>query len=187
MARRFRGAPSAAGEIVARILADQEGHPGRSSQRRGAAALRVFRAFSRLGPPITSHAEPVQFRAGVLSLTVDDSAWLTELSFLRPEMLERLNRMLGRAMVTEIRLRHAPLSRPPHRPEPLGGPPALTAAEQAALDAWSALIADEGVRAAMRRAGAYALAAGRGQRARTTSPPNEGTPRGPSTPKPGSG
>jgi hypothetical protein len=117
----------------------------------------VFRAFSRLGPPITSHAEPVQFRAGLLTVSVDDSAWLTELTFLRPEMLTRLNRMLGAEMVRDVRLRHAPLqadAKPAPRP---AAPPRLSPEKAQAIETWAADIKSDEIREAMMRAATWAL------------------------------
>jgi len=90
-------------DILVRVLANTEGAPKR---RRSSKSLKVFEAFSTLGPPFTTHAEPSLFRKGTLTLTVEDSAWLTELTFLAPDIIERLNKTLGSNLVTEIRARH---------------------------------------------------------------------------------
>lgn len=146
--------PRAAAEIVAEVLAEQE---GRANGRKEAMTVRVFRAFSRLGPPITRHAEPVQFRAGVLTLSVDDSGWLTELTFLRPEILQRMAGLLGKPWVKDVRLRHAPLGRAEELRPQKQPMPVLAPEDEATVAGWAAEIADPEIRDAMLRAARRAV------------------------------
>src|SRR5678815_3652728 len=88
--------PLPIGDLIARFLSKRHGHPDRAKE---AAAMRVFSAFARIGPPITEHAEPATLKGGILTLTVADSAWLTELTFLKAEIIARVNAPLDRPIV----------------------------------------------------------------------------------------
>ncbi|MCK6550466.1 DUF721 domain-containing protein [Myxococcota bacterium] len=144
--------PVAVADVVARFLAERQGHTSRPD---GALSLRVFEAFQRIGPPITDHAEVASFRRGVLSLTVGDSAWLTELTFLRAEILTRLNLALGRDVVKDLRMRPGTIGKrraPTVRPAPV-----LSAAEAEKVDRWTAEIDDPELRAIVARAAARSI------------------------------
>ncbi len=66
---------------------------------------RLFARWSRIvGEHISGHAEPTSLRDGVLRVRADSPAWATELGYLSAEITERINRDLGRALVTEIRV-----------------------------------------------------------------------------------
>ena len=154
MARRSRR-PVPVGEILARLLDEKTSPSGVSGPKFGAGGVsRVLTAFGRIGPPVTEHADAVNFRRGVLTLQVHESAWLTELTFLRSEIIERVNKMVGKTAVKEVRLRLGPRkkTRPPAPP-----PKPLTAEQRAAVDDWTAPIADDAVREAARRAAARTL------------------------------
>lgn len=159
-------------DLVARVLARRE---GRAPPGVGRATLEVFRAFARLGPPLSEHARPAAYRRGVLSLEVGESAWLTELTFLTPELIERLNRLLGGPLIREIRLRLGTLEKT--RPPPPTPPPVLTHAQRELIARWTAPIADPDLREALARAAARSLErtdpTGRPLRRR---PPYEGPP-----------
>ena len=59
-------------EVLGRVLSRRS-----ARHRSESLALEVFDAFRRIGPPIAERAEPTFFKAGVLSLVVEDSTWLT--------------------------------------------------------------------------------------------------------------
>lgn len=118
--------------------------------------MRVFAAFEKLGPPFTQHAEPVHLRAGVLSLVVDDSTWLTEMTFLQPELIGRINQLIGREVVKEIRLRLGKLS-PKKKVRERALPPKVSRENAERIDAWAEQIKDPAVRDAMKRAAAWAF------------------------------
>lgn len=127
--------------------------------REGAITVRVFRAFQSLGPSITRHADLVGIRGGVLTLVVDDPTWLTELGFLRPEIIANMNRALPRPMITDVRLRHgrrerrAPVQRPP--------PVKLTRAQVETVESLGQEIRDPELRVALMKAAERALGAGK--------------------------
>ena len=58
-----------------------------------------------IGEPIGSHTWPGQIRFKKLYLTVQNSVWLQQLTFLKPTLLEKLNREAGKELITEIVLR----------------------------------------------------------------------------------
>lgn len=146
--------PSAVSDLVARFLGESEGLPKKA---REALALKVFAAFEKIGKPVTDRALPVYFRTGVLTLEVNESAWLTELSFLKPELLQRINGALGKEAVKDIRLRLGTRRRPADPPR-LGR--RLSAAETEAIDQYTEAIADPDVREAVRRAARTSLSMG---------------------------
>ena len=160
MAGRSRR-PVAVGDILARLLDDVTGRgPGGSSgPKAGPAKVRkVLAAFDRIGPPVTDHADAVGFRRGVLTLQVHESGWLTELTFLRTEIIDRLNRMVGPSTVKEVRLRSG--ARRKRAAPPTPPPKPLTDRQREAVETWTAPIVDDAVREAVRRAAARSLARG---------------------------
>lgn len=66
---------------------------------------------SFVGERIGAHTRPRELKDGVLTVIVGDSAWLNELSFLRRELITKVNEGLGRRVVREIRLLSGPLER----------------------------------------------------------------------------
>jgi predicted nucleic acid-binding Zn ribbon protein len=57
-----------------------------------------------VGQVIARHARPVSIRGKKLTLVVDSPAWMQQLSLLKPEIAEKLNRNLGKELVKEIKL-----------------------------------------------------------------------------------
>jgi hypothetical protein len=151
-----RSRPMHVRELVAQLVTKHES-PAAPERRRGALTIKVFSAFERLGPPISLHAEPIQFRAGSLSLVVDDPTWLTELSFLRTEIIGRLNSIIGREAVKELRMRHGRLSRQPPKSQVRLQPPKLAPQDAEKIEEWASLIPEPSVREAMMRAARWAI------------------------------
>jgi hypothetical protein len=58
-----------------------------------------------IGEPIASHTWPAQIRFNKLYLTVQNSVWLQQLTFLKPTLLAKVNAEAGTDCVTEIVLR----------------------------------------------------------------------------------
>lgn len=161
------------GELVARFLAKREGHPARVNE---SIALRVFAAFQKIGPPITEHAEAVMLRGGMLTLNVADSAWLTELTFLKPEILERVNAGLPKPAVRDLRMRLGSVTK---KKIEKSSPPVLSREEIAKVEEWGREIGSDEVRQAMMRAAAWSL-----KRPKPTRPILEGPPGPRPPPKP---
>jgi predicted nucleic acid-binding Zn ribbon protein len=55
-----------------------------------------------VGPQIASKAEPLAIRDGVLTIRVASSPWLQQLSFMKPDLMEHLNRAVGEPLVTDL-------------------------------------------------------------------------------------
>jgi hypothetical protein len=107
-----------------------------------------------VGPELAKRTIPEGFRNKTLILAVRSSAWLQELSFVKPRLLERLAEEIGPGVVTDIRLIQDPQL--PVRPTPAAPPPKPQPEESRplppeisnALDA----VADETLRESARRA-----------------------------------
>jgi predicted nucleic acid-binding Zn ribbon protein len=74
-------------------------------QRRSEAEiLRVWNHL--LDPSVTAHAQPTGLRNGTLFVTVDSSAWLTEIvRYRRLEILDRLRHAFGGDLICRISFR----------------------------------------------------------------------------------
>ncbi len=64
----------------------------------------VQRAWAEaVGPAIAAECEPVAERAGTVTVACRSAVWAQELALLGPELVGRLNAVLGAARVTELR------------------------------------------------------------------------------------
>jgi predicted nucleic acid-binding Zn ribbon protein len=80
------------------------------ARRFGLAAPNVLGAIftdwdTLVGASIARHARPVGLRAGLLMIDVDEPGWITELQFLREDLLARLANAAGEGAVTELSVR----------------------------------------------------------------------------------
>jgi len=116
--------------------------------------MKVFASFAKIGAPVTEHAEPIMLKGGILTLNVADSAWLTELTFLKKEILDRVNRGLQKPAVRDVRFKLGSVSK---KRDTKASPPKLTEAESAKVEAWASEIASDEVRAAMISAARWSL------------------------------
>ncbi|UCF78414.1 MAG: DUF721 domain-containing protein [Candidatus Eiseniibacteriota bacterium] len=55
-----------------------------------------------VGPRIASNAKPVAYRDSKLFVQVVTTAWLHELSYMREEILTRMNKRLGARVIRDI-------------------------------------------------------------------------------------
>lgn len=146
------GHPTRVADIVRVYLGERE---IRGPKGRGRTVLAVFRAFQGLGPPLTRRAEPVWFGSGVLTLRVFGSTWMTELSFMTEEIAARLNKQLGRELVTSVRLR---AGAPPPWVDDAPRRPKLSPAQLEKVESWGAQVPRPEVKSAVMRAAAASLA-----------------------------
>jgi predicted nucleic acid-binding Zn ribbon protein len=82
----------------------------RLARRLGAPAAgslaKVFTGWDDLvGAQLASHIRPVSLVDGVLTVAVDDPAWATEVRFLAPTLLERVNTRCGAGTAGRIEVR----------------------------------------------------------------------------------
>jgi predicted nucleic acid-binding Zn ribbon protein len=67
---------------------------------------RVFGLWEKtVGGVIAHHAQPQSVRGKKLTLIVDSPAWMQQLSLLKPEILEKVNRGLGKDSIRDITLK----------------------------------------------------------------------------------
>lgn len=94
-----------------------------------------------IGDPIAAHTWPDQIRFKKLHLTVRNSVWLQQLTFLKPTLLAKLHEQGGAALISDISFRVGEI---PHHDRPHGDPagpiPAPAVTEDALTEA-SALAA----------------------------------------------
>jgi predicted nucleic acid-binding Zn ribbon protein len=70
----------------------------------------VFAQWSDVvGRQIAEHAKPVAVVRGTLQVVVDDQRWLTQLKWMAPKVVERLNEAMGEPLIAalEARLEHS--------------------------------------------------------------------------------
>jgi hypothetical protein len=106
-----------------------------------------------VGAELARHARAVEVRDGILRVAVRSSAWSTQLSFFRSDLLRRLNDRLGPPGLRGLQFQIGPTRDVQHE-ETAGqrraaGP---TAAQLAQVEAAAAAVEDPQVRRAWRRA-----------------------------------
>ncbi|MFA5811467.1 MAG: DUF721 domain-containing protein [bacterium] len=145
---------------VAEILAD-----GRDSLKLR-DAIRRYRIWDRwdeiMGKAVADFAQPARWRGKTLIVRVEHPSWVQELTFLKPQMMERIRTMLPEAGVKEI---HFEIGQLPPRPKhsKAGRPaeePQLSADQQEFVDQVTLEIKDPELREAATRAMKKGLSAG---------------------------
>lgn len=118
-----------------------------------AGALLQIRWREIVGPQIASHTYPAEIRFDTLHLLVDSAVWMHQLSFLKKEIIEKCNRLLGKESIRKIQLRTGSL------PPPIELPPEVpsskrecTAEETAFIEEQIASIPDTELKAVIRGA-----------------------------------
>ena len=89
-----------------------------------------------VGARTAGHTAPRGVYEGVLHVVVSSSAWLHELTFLKDELLTRINAQLGRRVIKDIRLFAGSI-----RPQKRGGLPRVTKAALVLSEPERALLA----------------------------------------------
>lgn len=120
------------------------------------AKLKEYRVFSlwqkAVGPGIARHAQPASIRGKRLTVIVDSSAWMQQLSLLKPEVLSRVNDRLGQDGIESITLKLGELE---HAAGPFEAEQApvgtLAAEDRARIEKYLAGIKDPDAREAFRK------------------------------------
>jgi hypothetical protein len=86
-------------------------------------SLPLLRWQDIMSPKIAEQSQPESLKNEVLTVRVENPAWLHHLNFLKDELLQRLNEELPSLQIKEIRFRQGPLDRiepqpPSANPEP---------------------------------------------------------------------
>lgn len=110
------------------------------------------------GQLVAAHSRPTRLRHGRLTVAVESPAWLHQLSYLQPTLLEQLRRAFGAAAVTDLRLVVGPLEERGAAPPaaPVADAPLSPDVEQA-IDEALAPVQDSAIAQIMRRLMAKAL------------------------------
>jgi hypothetical protein len=114
---------------------------------------RIFAGWERaVGPGIARHAQPRSVQRGKLAVVVDSPAWMQQLSLLSPEIMEKLNRELGRVVVRAITLKLGEVG-PAHERSKTDGLTAVSLApeERSKIERYIGSISDGETREAIRR------------------------------------
>jgi hypothetical protein len=71
--------------------------------------LQEYRIFGQwekaVGKVIARHAQPCSLHGKKMTLVVDSPAWMQQLSLLKPEIVEKVNRRLGHSAIRDILLK----------------------------------------------------------------------------------
>lgn len=93
------GRPRMVGDLLADVL---RGKPAERRLKEGRIWLLWEEA---VGERIASRARPVAFRDGTLTLAVASAPWMQQLNFLKAEIVNKLNALLGEPVVRDIYLK----------------------------------------------------------------------------------
>lgn len=132
---------------------------GPALRRRGVVYARLVTEWSDIfrGDLIANGTRPERLmfsrgrKGGTLHIRVASGGLALELQHLAPQLIERLNRYLGKPLIAELRFRQGPL--PPRRRPHVAPKPELPPAGEAALDDKLEGIQNEELREALRRLG----------------------------------
>jgi predicted nucleic acid-binding Zn ribbon protein len=80
------------------------------TRRFGLASPQTLNAvFARweemVGSPLGHHCTPVALRDSVLTVTVDEPGWATEIRYLHDDLVRRINEVAGAGAVTRVEVR----------------------------------------------------------------------------------
>jgi len=103
-----------------------------------------------VGRVMACHAQPHAVRGKKLTVIVDSPAWMHQLSLLKPEIIEKVNRSLGKDAIREIALKHGEITPMEGRPEDIPVRASLDAEDRAKIEQYTHDIADPGIREAIR-------------------------------------
>ncbi|MEE4357999.1 MAG: DUF721 domain-containing protein [Desulfococcaceae bacterium] len=67
---------------------------------------RIWKCWdSAVGPAIAENTRPAAFKGSLLIVHVSASAWVHQLQYLKQELMEKINRVLGKKLVEDIRFK----------------------------------------------------------------------------------
>ncbi|MFQ6066569.1 MAG: DUF721 domain-containing protein [bacterium] len=96
---RRNGFPSPVGEILERVF----NKLNIDKKLKEMKALKLWEEVT--GEKISRHTLPLFVRKGNLFVRVDSSGWLTQLTYLKHEIISRLNQRLGESSIKNIYFR----------------------------------------------------------------------------------
>jgi predicted nucleic acid-binding Zn ribbon protein len=66
-----------------------------------------------VGPMIAQNTQPEAIKGRLLLVHVSSAPWMQQLQFLKPELIQKLNEIFGKEVVTDIRFKIGPVYRDP--------------------------------------------------------------------------
>ena len=145
--RRQSSAPRLLGDILPETLRKKSIHLPLKDRR-------LIDAWNlAVGPQIRAKAQPDRLREDVLYVRVSTSVWMHELQFMKQDIIEKLNEILGTAAVSQIRFFIGDVETSPDKPPAPTVPPdaaALRADEKDYIEKTLAGIADPELKAILR-------------------------------------
>ena len=117
------------------------------------SGYRIFGQWEQtVGAVIARHARPQTVRGTKLYLSVDSPAWMQQLSLMKPELIEKVNKNLGRDAIKDIALKLGEIDSPEARPKEEAPPRMpLNAEEREKVEQYVQEVHDPDVREALRR------------------------------------
>ena len=113
---------------------------------------RIFGHWEKaVGDVIARHAHPVAMYGKKLTLVVDSPAWMQQLSLLKPEIKENVNRSLGSNVVKDIKLILGEVAAVKKNADLPAAPAILDQEERVAIDRYAEDVHDPDIREAVRR------------------------------------
>jgi predicted nucleic acid-binding Zn ribbon protein len=129
--------------------------------------LREYRILGEwdraVGAVIARHAQPFSLRGKKMALIVDSPAWMQQLSLLKPEIIERVNRSLGHNAIRDITLKLGEVAPRGEAAEELSVAADLTRDEREKIEHALREIPDAEIRESVRRVMEKDLLAKRGR------------------------
>jgi predicted nucleic acid-binding Zn ribbon protein len=104
-----------------------------------------------VGEVIARHARPVSMRGKKLTLVVDSPAWMQQLSLLKPEIAEKLNRNLGKELVKDIKLTLGEVAAAAKPADTRPSSVSLDQRERVTIEQYAGEVHDPDIRDAIRR------------------------------------
>jgi len=123
---------------------------GKPAERRMREA-KVWQVWEEaVGAQIAAKSEPAAFRDGTLTVRVAGSAWLQQLSLMKPDIIRHLNEAVGAPLVSDIFFKQGSLRQLPAERQEVRPPQRkLSEAEKRRLAELAAPVADPELRAAL--------------------------------------
>jgi len=124
---------------------------GKPAERRMREA-KVWQVWEEaVGAQIAAKSEPAAFRDGTLTVRVSGSAWLQQLSLMKPDIILHLNEAVGALLVTDIYFKQGSLRQRPEESREIRPPKRkLSEAEKRQLAELAAPVADPELREALK-------------------------------------
>ncbi len=103
-----------------------------------------------VGTVIARHAQPQLIRGKKLTLIVDSPAWMQQLSLLKQELIEKVNKSFGKEVIRSITLKLGEIAPAPVHREESSSHEKLSREDVAEMEAYLQGIRDSDIRRAVR-------------------------------------